>query len=113
MAQRVGDWAMSLLWLRSLAWELPHSTGVAKKKKIKITHPKGKSGCFAGEEKGAKRLLFYIICFAELPDSKHRFLSLSITNIWDQIMLCAGRQSVYCRLFSSISDPYPPDASSK
>ena len=37
MAQQVKDQALSLLWLwllaPSLAWELPHATGVAKKRK--------------------------------------------------------------------------------
>ena len=34
MAQQVKDPALSLLWLRSLAWELPHATGAAKITKL-------------------------------------------------------------------------------
>ena len=39
-----------------------------------------------GEREGkkeVKRLLFYITCFAELPESKQGFLYLSITDVWE------------------------------
>lgn len=46
------------------------------------------------------------------PSPNSGFLSLGIIDIWGQISLLRGSCPMHCRMGSSISDSYPPDASS-
>lgn len=57
-------------------------------------------------------LLLLLLIYRSSVYGKARFLHLGTIHIWGWILLCWGDCPEPCRIFSSISGPYPVNASS-